>query len=142
MDLQLKDIDSKCAQSFSEKSGTILEEFNNIFFREFDSEKDFGVSEELLRNNHRNHITFMVSIVDNFSESVFKKTCEWAVRTYIQHGVKPYYWQVALPLWKKVITDIAGRKHIEQIITLYDAMEEIVKQETSVQGSGDDELKD
>ena len=77
---------------------------------------------DMMYDNHRNHVRFMISLFKDYSPAVFTETVLWVFRAYRSHGFKLTYWPAQLDNWVDVYKKELGQECFDQIYPFYDWM--------------------
>lgn len=77
---------------------------------------------ELMRNNHKNHATFIAMVLRLNSYELLAKTVPWVYRVYRARGFSYDYFPVELAAWKNAVTERLGHLHSTEINKVYDWM--------------------
>jgi len=75
-----------------------------------------------MKNNHQNHLDFILSIMKNFDATVLVETIIWVFRAYQNHGFSPEYWNYQLKAWKEVIQNNLSEHSYKEISPIYNWM--------------------
>lgn len=77
---------------------------------------------DMMYDNHRNHIRFMISLFNDFNPVVFTETVLWVFRAYRSHGFKLTYWPAQLDNWVDIFKNELSPECFDQIYPFYDWM--------------------
>jgi MerR family transcriptional regulator, light-induced transcriptional regulator len=77
---------------------------------------------ELMRNNHKNHATFMATVLRLNSYDLLAKTIPWVYRVYRTRGFSYDYFPVELLAWKNAVNKCLAKLHSTEINRVYDWM--------------------
>ncbi|MDC0336506.1 hypothetical protein OAN24_06410 [Pseudodesulfovibrio sp.] len=72
----------------------------------------------LMRENHRNHMKYMDSMVELFNPTLFVETVIWAMNTYRNHGFAIGYWKIMIPHCIELMRKF-GSKRNQHVISYY-----------------------
>ncbi len=75
---------------------------------------------DMMYDNHRNHIRFMISLFNDCNPAVFTETVLWVFRAYRSHGFKLTYWPAQLDTWMDTFNKELSRECFDQIYPFYD----------------------
>jgi len=77
---------------------------------------------EMMYDNHRNHVRFMISLFHDYNPVVFTETVLWVFRAYRSHGFKLTYWPAQLDNWVDIFKNELSQDCFDQIYPFYDWM--------------------
>ncbi len=77
---------------------------------------------DMMYDNHRNHIRFMISLFKEYKAAVFTETVLWVFRAYRSHGFKLTYWPAQLDNWVDIFRKNLSQECFDQIYPFYDWM--------------------
>lgn len=77
---------------------------------------------EMMYDNHRNHMRFMISLFNDYNSVVFTETVLWVFRAYRSHGFKLTYWPAQLDNWVDIFNKELSQECFDQIYPFYDWM--------------------
>jgi hypothetical protein len=77
---------------------------------------------DMMYDNHRNHIRFMISLFNDYNPVVITETVLWVFRAYRSHGFKLTYWPAQLDTWVDIFKKELSRECFDQIYPFYDWM--------------------
>ena len=83
-----------------------------------------GSPVDVMLENHRNHVLFMVNVLRYNQFVLLLKVSIWAYRSYHQHGFSYDYFQVALRCWRESLQEILPVQAAEHIVPLYQWLED------------------
>ncbi len=105
---------------FSGKSESMAHELNQRFSRRKDLPQLIGEGNtEMMFDNHRNHLRFMVSLFSNYEPQVLVETVLWVFRAYRSHGFKLTYWPAQLDSWVDIFKGQLTRTCYDEIYPFY-----------------------
>lgn len=100
---QLAQPSAEALAEFSHKSETLARELNDRFGKRNDIEQLIGAGNiEMMHDNHRNHLRFMVSLFTHYEPEALVETVLWVFRAYRSHGFKLTYWPAQLDNWVEI----------------------------------------
>jgi methanogenic corrinoid protein MtbC1 len=79
---------------------------------------------EIMRANHRNHATFMLTVFRLSAYPLLAGTIPWAYRVYHARGFTFDYFPVALAAWEQALTSGLEAEHRPAILAVYAWMQE------------------
>lgn len=93
---------------------------------------------EMMRANHRNHATFMLTVFRLNAYPLLARTIPWAYRVYHAHGFEFDYFPVALAAWEQALTSGLEAEHRPSILAVYAWMQEQHRQmvQLAIAGEG------
>lgn len=77
---------------------------------------------DMMHDNHRNHIRFMISLFKDYNAEVFTETVLWVFRAYRSHGFKLTYWPAQLDNWIDIFKKELSQECFDQIDPFYNWM--------------------
>ena len=77
---------------------------------------------DMMYDNHRNHVRFMISLFNTYKPDVFIETVLWVFRAYRSHGFKLTYWPAQLDNWVDIFKKELSTECFNQIYPFYDWM--------------------
>lgn len=77
---------------------------------------------EMMYDNHRNHVRFMISLFNDYNPVVFTETVLWVFRAYRSHGFKLTYWPAQLDNWVDIFKYELSQECFAQVYPFYDWM--------------------
>ncbi len=81
-----------------------------------------GNPHELLENNHRNHVSFILEVMKLNDFELLASTLPWVYRAYHSQGVDFDYFRLELQAWINAIEKTLGARDAEPIVALYEWM--------------------
>jgi len=79
-----------------------------------------GNSLQMMYDNHRNHVHFMINV---FKFSLFEmlvRLVPWVYKSYHNHGFSYEYFPVELKAWKNAVKKFLSKSNASEIIKIYD----------------------
>jgi hypothetical protein len=96
----LKQPGAEAYREISKKREMLAGEINEQFKQRTDLLQMIGEGNiDMMMDNHRNHIRFMVSLFGDYHPEVLVETVLWVFRAYRSHGFKLTYWPAQLDMW-------------------------------------------
>jgi methanogenic corrinoid protein MtbC1 len=117
-------IDEERVEEFIKCNNLLLDRINSEIYKIDNFPELIGGSgnNQIMLENHRNHISFM-NIVLRLKDSVLlEKTLPWVYRTYTNQGFTLDYFVTELKLWKEAIKSIFSDSIAEPFVQIYDIM--------------------
>jgi len=114
-------ISYESAEDYEKKKDFMLDFVNTEMSKRKDSVQLIGGNSlQMMFDNHRNHINFMINV---FKFSLFElliKIVPWVYRSYHNHGFSYDYFLVELGTWKRAIKKFLNESSATEIIKTYD----------------------
>jgi len=105
---------------FSEKADGMINILNQRFSQRKDIEQLIGEGNlDMMHDNHRNHVRFMISLFNEYDPVVFTETVLWVFRAYRSHGFKLTYWPAQLDSWVEIFKSKLSQECFNQIYPFY-----------------------
>lgn len=116
----LKQPSAEAIAEFSEKADGMIDRLNQRFSQRKDIDQLIGEGNlDMMHDNHRNHIRFMISLFKEYDPVVFTETVLWVFRAYRSHGFKLTYWPAQLDNWVELFKDELSPECFNQIYPFY-----------------------
>ncbi|MCL3781461.1 hypothetical protein EMN47_13810 [Prolixibacteraceae bacterium JC049] len=116
-------VSEETANNYRAKTGAMTEQVNQILLENEAIDCLIGNENiDLMKNNHENHASFMVSILDNFKAEILVNTILWVFKVYRSRGFNPAYWQEQLHGWIAAVKTHIDTQHQKEIIDYYQWM--------------------
>jgi len=120
---KLKQPSEKAIAEFSAKAEVMTTMLNDRLSRRNDIVQLIGEGNlDMMYDNHRNHVRFMISLFNEYNPVVFTETVLWVFRAYRSHGFKLTYWPAQLDNWVDIFKIELSQECLEQIYPFYDWM--------------------
>lgn len=111
---------AKALNEFSEKAETFAKIINEHFLQRHDLESLVGKDNaEMMCDNHRNHLRFMMSLFTHYEPQVLVETVLWVFRAYRSHGFKLTYWPAQLDNWVAIFRKELSADVFDEIYPFY-----------------------
>ena len=105
---------------FSEKADAMINKLNQRFSQRKDIDQLIGERNlNMMHENHRNHVRFMISLFNDYDPVVFTETVLWVFRAYRSHGFKLTYWPAQLDSWVEIFKNELSQECFNQIYPFY-----------------------
>ena len=119
----LKPPSGEAIAEFSQKSDGMITILNQRFSKRKDIDQLIGVGNlDMMHDNHRNHVRFMISLFKAYDPIVFTETVLWVFRAYRSHGFKLTYWPAQLDNWVEIFKNELSQECFNQIYPFYNWM--------------------
>jgi methanogenic corrinoid protein MtbC1 len=114
-------VSNESAEEYEKNKDSMLDFVNT----EMSKRKDLvqligGNSLQMMFDNHRNHINFMIDV---FKFSLFEfliKIVPWVYKSYYNQGFSYNYFLIELETWKKAVKKFLTKSNADEIIKTYD----------------------
>jgi hypothetical protein len=117
---QLKQPSAEAAAEFSKKADAMAEIINQRFFQRKDLALLIGEGNiDMMYENHRNHLRFMISLFSSYNPEIFVETVLWVFRAYRSHGFNLTYWPAQLDNWVEIFKSNLSQDCYEEIYPFY-----------------------
>lgn len=117
---QLKPISKASAFEYSQKEEQLIAKMNICMLERKDIEQLIGKNNiEMMKDNHSNHVRFMVSVFQNFNSDVLIETILWVFRAYRSHHFTTNYWATQLNTWINLLKTELSPDCYQEIIPYY-----------------------
>jgi hypothetical protein len=77
---------------------------------------------DMMRDNHRNHARFMLTVFELNLPRLLKRVVPWVYRTYISRGFRPDYFPVELRAWQEAVGEQLSDAEARPILGVYQWM--------------------
>jgi hypothetical protein len=120
---KLKQPSIEAIAEFASKADAMTSKLNDSLSQRDDLVQLIGKgNEDMMQDNHRNHVRFMISLFKDYNPEVFTETVLWVFRAYRSHGFKLTYWPAQLDNWVDVFRNELSQESFDQIYPFYDWM--------------------
>ncbi|MFW5791888.1 MAG: cobalamin B12-binding domain-containing protein [Desulfohalobiaceae bacterium] len=93
---------------------------------------------DMMRDNHRNHASFMTTIFKLNSFTLLARIIPWVYRTYHAHGFSHDYFPVELKAWQEAIQNQLPPDQASPLLSVYEWM--LSEHDTMIELAGREEL--
>ncbi len=93
---------------------------NKEFFKRTDLNTLINDNIELIKDNHTNHLRFMLNIMKNYDPEVFINVVSWVFDTYTKRDISTDYWYVQLTTFLKIYKENLSDSSYNEISPFYD----------------------
>lgn len=98
--IQLKQVNFASLEEYQKKTEQLIAKMNTLMLEKTDIEDLVGKNNlSMMKDNHANHVRFMVSVFKNYNPEVLVETVLWVFRAYRSHGFTSNYWATQLNTW-------------------------------------------
>lgn len=120
---KLKQPSEKATAEFTARADAMAIILNDRLSRRNDIVQLIGEGNlDMMYDNHRNHMRFMISLFNDYNPVVFTETVLWVFRAYRSHGFKLTYWPAQLDHWVDIFNKELSQDCLDQIYPFYDWM--------------------
>ncbi len=120
---KLKQPSGETVAEFASKADAMTSTLNERLSQRDDLVQLIGEGNlDMMYDNHRNHVRFMISLFKDYNPVVFTETVLWVFRAYRSHGFKLTYWPAQLDNWVDVYKKELSQECFDQIYPFYDWM--------------------
>lgn len=121
---RLKQVILSAAEEYEQKNDELIAQINKLMLQEPDIEGLVGKNNlNMMKNNHANHVRFMISIFKNYNSEVFVETVLWVFRAYRSHGFTTNYWATQLNTWIYLLKEALSPQCYSEIYPYYEWMQ-------------------
>lgn len=122
--MQLKHISLKSFEEYNQKAEQLIAQMNTLMLNKADIESLVGKDNlNMMKDNHSNHVRFMLSVFKNYNPEVLVETVLWVFRAYRSHGFKTNYWATQLNTWIYLLKDSLTPECYTEIYPYYEWMQ-------------------
>jgi hypothetical protein len=119
----LKQPSKETLAEFTSKADSMTTIINNRLSQRNDIVQLIGEGNvDMMYDNHRNHMRFMISLFNDYNPVVFTETVLWVFRAYRSHGFKLTYWPAQLDNWVDIFRKELSQECFNQIYPFYNWM--------------------
>lgn len=120
----LPKISNSSIDEYDNKKEILINEINNTIINRKDLLQLIGreSNKEMMRNNHHNHVLYMINLFKQFNANNFVSTVIWVMQTYQKHSFSPLYWSAQLSSWDNILRRNLSDSSYDEIIVFYNFM--------------------
>lgn len=116
----LPKVDQQAIDEYIQKADLLIDSVNQEMLGYTNLTEIIGKDNiDMMKNNHRNHLDFISSIMNNFNSNVMVETILWVFKTYKNHGFHPDYWKMQLTAWINALQKHLNPGSHQEIIPIY-----------------------
>jgi len=116
----LSNIPENHIQELANKMDKLVAEMNEIMCKRPDINTLVGQDNILMmKDNHANHLRFVLSILEQYNRSVLVDTVAWVYRSYRSRGFHIHYWAAQINTWIDLLKQHLSENAFETIYPLY-----------------------
>jgi hypothetical protein len=120
---QLKQPSDETVVEFRSKTDEMTRILNDRLTNRKDINQLIGEDNlDMMCDNHRNHMRFMISLFSDYDPGVFTETVLWVFRAYRSHGFKLTYWPAQLDNLVEIFKSELSRECFNEIYPFYNWM--------------------
>jgi hypothetical protein len=117
---KLKQPSAEAITEFTSKADVMTTMLNDRFSQRHDIVQLIGEGNlDMMYDNHRNHMRFMISLFNDYNPVVFTETVLWVFRAYRSHGFKLTYWPAQLDNWVDIFKKELSPACYDEIYPFY-----------------------
>ena len=114
---------AEATEEYSQKKHLLLSEINTMFSAREDLEDLIGPgNENMMRDNHHNHLQFMESVFTVTKPEILVETVIWVFRAYRSRGFQSTYWAAQLSTWNAILERHLTKDTLKEIWPFYQWM--------------------
>ncbi|TAL81161.1 MAG: hypothetical protein EPN88_00695 [Bacteroidetes bacterium] len=118
---QLKQVSLASAEEYQQKTEQLISQMNTIMLEKANIESLVGKDNlSMMKDNHANHVRFMVSVFKNYNPEVLVETVLWVFRAYRSHGFTTNYWATQINTWIYLLKDKLTSESYTEIYPYYE----------------------
>lgn len=100
---QLQQPDTSIAAAYAAKADVFTAMLNERLLGREDVQALVGNQMDMMKDNHANHVRFMISIFQDYKPEVLVDTVLWVFRAYRSHGFTSNYWAAQMNIWLEIL---------------------------------------
>ncbi|MBI9034408.1 MAG: hypothetical protein JEZ03_08060 [Bacteroidales bacterium] len=111
-------------KEYESKQELLIIKINEALLNRPDIKELVGVNNlEMMKDNHANHVRFMLSLLKKYNAEVLVETVLWVFRSYQSHGFNSQYWSAQLNNWIQILKTELSEDSYQCIIPIYNWMQ-------------------
>lgn len=111
------------SDEYQQKAEQLAAQMNILMINKPDIEGLVGGNNiGMMKDNHANHVRFMVSVFKTYNAEVLVETVLWVFRAYRSHGFTTNYWSVQLNTWIGLLKEILTPGCYKEVYPYYEWM--------------------
>lgn len=120
----LKQVSASAYSEYNIKGDQLVAKMNELMFQRADLHLLIGDgNEEMMKDNHANHVRFIASVLKNYHPEVLVDTILWVFRAYRSHSFTTNYWAAQLNAWIIILKESLSVDTFNEIYPLYEWMQ-------------------
>jgi hypothetical protein len=117
---QLKQPSQNAVDEYSSKADAMAGTLNERLSKRKDITQLIGEGNlDMMYENHRNHLRFMISLFKDYNPLVLTETVLWVFRAYRSHGFNLTYWPAQLDNWVQILKDELSKDCFDEVYPFY-----------------------
>ena len=121
---QIPQVSNSTCIEYQQKGDMMIMSMNDFMLKRSDLSLLIGEhNEDMMKDNHANHIRFIVSILRNYNPEVLVDTVLWVFRAYRSHGFTTNYWAAQLNAWINILKDTLSTEAYREVFLIYEWMQ-------------------
>jgi len=117
---QLKQPSQKAVDEYSRKADAMAGTLNERLSSRKDITQLIGEGNlDMMYENHRNHLRFMISLFKDYNPLVLTETVLWVFRAYRSHGFNLTYWPAQLDNWVQILKKELSKDCFDEVYPFY-----------------------
>ena len=116
---KLKPISDETFNEINNSLKSLEAQMDEEFFSRNDIEELIDNKVDLIRDNHANHLRFMLNIMKNYDTFIFINTVSWVLEAYTSRGISIDYWDVQLRLFLKIYKEDLTVNAYNEVLPFY-----------------------
>lgn len=120
----LKQVSTSACSEYNKAGDHLVAQMNELMLKRSDLLSLIGDgNEEMMKDNHANHVRFIASVLKNYHPDVLVDTVLWVFRAYRSHGFTTNYWAAQLNAWISILKETLSEEAYHEIYPLYEWMQ-------------------
>lgn len=121
---KLKQVRDSAAIEYEGKSDQLIALINSRMLDRSDIEELVSKNNlNMMKDNHANHVRFILSILKNRNPEVLVETILWVFRAYRSHHFTTNYWAAQLNCWIEILREVLTPESFNEIYPYYEWMQ-------------------
>lgn len=118
---KLSQVSIQASNEYEAKADFITNMINTKILERSDLEELIGKTNlDMMRDNHANHVRFILSILKNKNSIVLVDTVLWVFRAYRSHGFTTNYWAAQINGWIEILKESFTPESYKEIYPYYE----------------------
>ncbi|QIA09253.1 hypothetical protein [Draconibacterium halophilum] len=116
-------VSAKTCNEYEQKKLVLIAKMNSLLLERPDLISLIGEdNKQMMKDNHANHVRFILSYISHPIPEVLTDTVLWVFRAYRTHGFSSNYWPAQLNGWSVILKNELSDEAFNEISPLYDWM--------------------
>lgn len=121
---RLQQVSASTAKEYEQKSDRLISTINSKMLERSDIEELVSKNNlNMMKDNHANHVRFILSILKNRNPEVLVDTILWVFRAYRSHHFTTNYWAAQLNSWIEILKEEMTPESYNEIYPYYEWMQ-------------------